>query len=32
VTSASEWRRQPLSRRPHRVLNDLREVLELLPA
>jgi HAD superfamily hydrolase (TIGR01450 family) len=31
VTSAADWRRQPLSRRPHRVLADLREILALLP-
>jgi ribonucleotide monophosphatase NagD (HAD superfamily) len=31
MTKASDWRRQPLSRRPHRVLDDLREVLELVP-
>jgi HAD superfamily hydrolase (TIGR01450 family) len=31
VTSAEEWRRQPLTRRPHRVLDDLRQVSELLP-
>jgi ribonucleotide monophosphatase NagD (HAD superfamily) len=31
VTSAEEWRRQPPTRRPHRVLADLRKVLELLP-
>ena len=31
VTSAEEWRRQPLAQRPHRVLTDLRDVLELLP-
>jgi 4-nitrophenyl phosphatase len=31
VTSAEEWRRQPLTRRPHRVLDDLRQVPELLP-
>jgi len=30
VTSAADWRRQPLSRRPHRVLTDLREVLTLI--
>jgi ribonucleotide monophosphatase NagD (HAD superfamily) len=31
VTSAAEWRKQPTSRRPHRVLADLRELLKLLP-
>ena len=31
VTSAADWRRQPLSRRPHRVLSDLRDLLKLLP-
>jgi HAD superfamily hydrolase (TIGR01450 family) len=30
VTSAADWRRQPLSRRPHRVLGELRDVLKLL--
>ena len=30
VTSAADWRRQPLARRPHRVLADLREVLTLI--
>jgi HAD superfamily hydrolase (TIGR01450 family) len=30
VTSAAEWRRQPLRRRPHRVLTQLDEVLRLL--
>ena len=31
VTSAADWRRQPANRRPHRVLNDLRDLLKLLP-
>ena len=31
VTSAAEWRRQPLTKRPHRVLEDLRELLNLVP-
>lgn len=31
VTSAEEWRRQPLTRRPHLVLDDLRRVPALLP-
>ena len=31
VTKAADWRRQPLSRRPHRVLEDLREVMRLIP-
>lgn len=31
MTSAAEWRRQPASRRPHRVLGQLRELLDLLP-
>jgi len=31
VTSAADWRRQPLARRPHRVLTDLRDLLKLLP-
>ena len=31
MTSSEEWRRQPLTRRPHRVLRDLRELLDLLP-
>jgi len=30
VTSALEWRKQPLARRPHRVIEDLRELLTLL--
>ena len=30
VTSAADWRRQPLARRPHRVLGDLRDLLKLL--
>jgi len=30
VTSAADWRRQPSTRRPHRVLGDLRELLDLL--
>jgi len=30
VTSAADWRRQPLTRRPHRVLSDLRQLVELL--
>ena len=29
VTSAAEWRRQPTTRRPHRVLTDLRQLLAL---
>jgi HAD superfamily hydrolase (TIGR01450 family) len=32
VTPAAEWRRQPLTRRPHRVLTDLRQLLDLLPS
>ncbi len=31
VTSQADWRRQPLRRRPHRVLGDLRELLALMP-
>jgi 4-nitrophenyl phosphatase len=31
VTSARDWRRQPLTRRPHRVLDDLRQLLDLIP-
>jgi ribonucleotide monophosphatase NagD (HAD superfamily) len=31
VTPAAEWRRQPATRRPHRVLSDLRQVLDLVP-
>lgn len=31
VTTAADWRRQAPSRRPHRVLGDLREVLDLIP-
>jgi HAD superfamily hydrolase (TIGR01450 family) len=31
VTSAAQWRSQPQARRPHRVLSDLRQVLDLLP-
>ena len=31
MTSAADWRRQPPSRRPHRVLTELRDVLKLLP-
>jgi HAD superfamily hydrolase (TIGR01450 family) len=31
VTSLADWRRQPLRRRPHRVLGDLRELLTLMP-
>jgi ribonucleotide monophosphatase NagD (HAD superfamily) len=30
MTSAADWRRQPLSRRPHRVFTDLRQLVELL--
>ncbi len=29
VTSAAEWRRQPLSRRPHKIIGDLRDLLTL---
>ena len=29
MTTAAQWRRQPLTRRPHRVLGDLRELLAL---
>jgi HAD superfamily hydrolase (TIGR01450 family) len=32
VTSAAEWRRQPATRRPHRVLTDLRQLLALVPS
>jgi ribonucleotide monophosphatase NagD (HAD superfamily) len=32
VTSAADWRRQPLPRRPHHVLDALPGVLRLLPA
>jgi 4-nitrophenyl phosphatase len=32
VTSAAEWRRQPTTRRPHRVLSDLRQLLGLVVA
>jgi 4-nitrophenyl phosphatase len=31
VTSAEEWRRQPQTRRPHRVFDDLRRVIDLVP-
>jgi 4-nitrophenyl phosphatase len=31
VTPVAEWRRQPATRRPHRVLSDLRQVLDLVP-
>ena len=30
VTSRADWRRQPATHRPDRVLDDLREVLEWL--
>jgi HAD superfamily hydrolase (TIGR01450 family) len=30
VTTTADWRRQPLTRRPHRVLSDLRQLIELL--
>jgi len=30
VTSAEEWRRQPMTRRPHRVFGDLRQLIDLL--
>jgi len=30
MTSAQEWKRQPLNRRPHRVLQDVRELLTLV--
>lgn len=30
MMSARDWVKQPLSRRPHRVLNDLRELLTLI--
>lgn len=30
MTSAVDWRRQPLTRRPHRVISDLRQVLDLV--
>ena len=30
VTSAAQWRRQPLTRRPHRVLGHLANLLDLL--
>lgn len=30
VTSARDWTKQPLNRRPHRVLRDVREVLKLI--
>jgi ribonucleotide monophosphatase NagD (HAD superfamily) len=30
VTSAADWRRQPLTRRPHRVLGQLTDLLDLL--
>src|SRR5262245_46548394 len=30
MTSAAEWRKQPLTRRPHRVLSKLGELLDLL--
>jgi len=32
MTSATEWRRQPTTRRPHRVLTDLRRILDLVPS
>jgi 4-nitrophenyl phosphatase len=31
MTSARDWAKQPLNRRPHRVLRDVREVLKFLP-
>ena len=30
MTSAQDWKRQPLNRRPHRVLRDVRELLKLV--
>jgi 4-nitrophenyl phosphatase len=30
MTSARDWTKQPLNRRPHRVLRDVREVLKLI--
>lgn len=30
ITGASDWARQPLNRRPHRVLQELRELLKLV--
>ena len=30
MTSARDWTKQPLNRRPHRVLSDVREVLKLI--
>ena len=30
MTSQAEWYRQPLARRPHRVLTDLRQLLDLV--
>jgi HAD superfamily hydrolase (TIGR01450 family) len=32
LTPAQEWQKQPLGRRPHRVLDDLLQVLEVAPA
>jgi len=30
TTSASEWKRQPPGRRPHRVIGDLRQLIDLI--
>ena len=30
MTTARDWTKQPLNRRPHRVLSDVREVLQLI--
>ena len=32
ITSRKDWLRQPIARRPHRVLDDLRDVLESVSA
>jgi 4-nitrophenyl phosphatase len=31
MTKAREWKAQPISRRPHRILDDVREVLKAFP-
>jgi ribonucleotide monophosphatase NagD (HAD superfamily) len=32
ITSREDWRRQPAARRPHRVLDELRDVLDWVDA
>jgi hypothetical protein len=32
MTSATDWRRQPTTRRPHRGLTDRRRILDLVPS